>query len=202
MDNTVLTAQNILTWFDNVTVYMDDNSVPQEGRILYCTSAFATLFKQAADIQRTIEARTGGTLDRRVNAIEDVIIKKVPSARMKTLYDFSDGCVPASGALQINAILIHPTCQVSRDKYAYMKLFTPGSDSRTADNYIYQNRYYTGTFLIDAKACGIAINVQPAAASEETGGTSGSETGGETGGTTGGETSGESGSETNGGGGE
>ena len=202
VDNTVLTAQNILNWFDSVTIYMDDHSVPQEGRILYCTPAFAALFKQAADIQRTIDARSGGTLDRRVTAIEDVIIKKVPSARMKTLYDFSDGCVPASGALQINAILIHPSCQVSRDKYAYMKLFTPGSDSRTADKYIYQNRYYTGTFLIEAKACGIAINVQPAAASEETGGTSGSETGGETGGTTGGETSGESGSETNGGGGE
>ena len=202
VDNTVLTAQNILNWFDSVTIYMDDHSVPQEGRILYCTPAFATLFKQAADIQRTIDARSGGTLDRRVNAIEDVIIKKVPSARLKTQYDFSDGCVPADGALQINAILIHPTCQVSRDKYAYMKLFTPGSDSRTADKYIYQNRYYTGTFLIEAKACGIAINVQHAAASEETGGTSGSETGGETGGTTGGETSGESGSETNGGGGE
>ena len=202
VDNTVLTAQNILNWFDSVTIYMDDKSVPQEGRILYCTPAFAALFKQAADIQRTIDARSGGTLDRRVTAIEDVIIKKVPSARLKTQYDFSDGCVPADGALQINAILIHPTCQVSRDKYAYMKLFTPGSDSRTADKYIYQNRYYTGTFLIEAKACGIAINVQPAAASEETGGTSGSETGGETGGTTGGETSGESGSETNGGGGE
>lgn len=202
VDNTVLTAQNILNWFDSVTIYMDDLSVPQEGRILYCTPAFAALFKQAADIQRTIDARSGGTLDRRVTAIEDVIIKKVPSARLKTQYDFSDGCVPADGALQINAILIHPSCQVSRDKYAYMKLFTPGSDSRTADKYIYQNRYYTGTFLIEAKACGIAINVQPAAASEETGGTSGSETGGETGGTTGGETSGESGSETNGGGGE
>ena len=202
VDNTVLTAQNILNWFDSVTIYMDDHSVPQEGRILYCTPAFAALFKQAADIQRTIDARSGGTLDRRVTAIEDVIIKKVPSARLKTQYDFSDGCVPADGALQINAILIHPSCQVSRDKYAYMKLFTPGSDSRTADKYIYQNRYYTGTFLIEAKACGIAINVQPAAASEETGGTSGSGTGGETGGTTGGETSGESGSETNGGGGE
>lgn len=202
VDNTVLTAQNILNWFDSVTIYMDDHSVPQEGRILYCTPAFAALFKQAADIQRTIDARSGGTLDRRVTAIEDVIIQKVPSARLKTQYDFSDGCVPADGALQINAILIHPSCQISRDKYAYMKLFTPGSDSRTADKYIYQNRYYTGTFLIEAKACGIAINVQPAAASEETGGTSGSETGGETGGTTGGETSGESGSETNGGGGE
>ena len=200
VDSTVLTAQNILNWFDSVTQYMDDNSVPQEGRILYCTPAFATLFKQAADIQRTIDARTGGTLDRRVTAIEDVVIKKVPSARFKTQYDFSDGCVPADGALQINAILIHPSCQISRDKYAYMKLFTPGSDSRTADKYIYQNRYYTGTFIIEAKACGIAINVQAAdsgatsgtesSGSESSGSSSGSESGGsessgtESGGTT------------------
>ena len=220
VDNTVLTAQNILTWFDNVTQDMDDNSVPQEGRILYCTPAFATLFKQAADIQRTIDARSGGTLDRRVNAIEDVVIVKVPSARMKTQYDFTNGCVPASGALQINAILIHPSCQISREKYAYMKLFTPGSDSRTADKYIYQNRYYTGTFLIEAKACGIAINVQAAAnsgtdtsGSNTSGTTSGSESGGsessgsESGGSSsgsesGGENDGETGSETNGGGGE
>ena len=185
VDNTVLTAQNILNWFDNVTIYMDDNSVPQEGRILYCTPAFAALFKQAADIQRTIDARSGGSLDRRVTAIEDVEIRKVPSARLKTQYDFSDGCVPADGALQINAILIHPSCQVSRDKYAYMKLFTPGSDSRTADKYIYQNRYYTGTFLIEAKACGIAINVQAAANSgTDTSGTnSGSTSGSESSGT-------------------
>ena len=208
VDSTVLTAQNILNWFDSVTQYMDDKSVPQEGRILYCTPAFATLFKQAADIQRTIDARTGGTLDRRVTAIEDVVIKKVPSARFKTQYDFSDGCVPADGALQINAILIHPSCQISRDKYAYMKLFTPGSDSRTADKYIYQNRYYTGTFIIEAKACGIAVNVQPAAASgtdtsdSETSGTesSGTESGGETSGSDSGS---ESGSESSGeGGGE
>ena len=201
VDTTVLTAQNILTWFDNVTQYMDDNSVPQEGRILYCTPAFATLFKQAADIQRTIDARSGGTLDRRVNAIEDVVIVKVPSARMKTQYDFTNGCVPASGALQINAILIHPSCQISREKYAYMKLFTPGSDSRTADKYIYQNRYYTGTFLIEAKACGIAINVQAAAASgtDTSGGSnSGSESGSESGGS---ESGSESGGETTGTGG-
>lgn len=41
-----------------------------------------------------------------------------------------------------------------------MKLFTPGTDSRTADNYIYQNRYYTDTFLIENKACGISINAE------------------------------------------
>lgn len=57
-------------------------------------------------------------------------------------------------------MLVHPSCVISRDKYAYMKLFTPGSDSRTADKYVYQNRYYTDTFLIERKSCGIAINAE------------------------------------------
>ena len=92
--------------------------------------------------------------------MDDVKIVVVPSARMKTKYDFTTGCVPAADAKQINAILVHPSCVISRDKYAYMKLFTPGSDSRTADKYVYQNRYYTDTFLIENKACGIAINAE------------------------------------------
>ena len=52
-------------------------------------------------------------------------------------------------AKQIDYILIDPNCQVSRDKYAYIHMFAPGSDSRTADNYLYQNRKYNGTFAID-----------------------------------------------------
>lgn len=83
----------------------------------------------------------------------------VPSARMKTVYDFTDGCKPGVSAKQINMILVHPSCVVSRDKYSYIKLFTPGTDSRTADNYIYQNRYYTDAFLIQNKAPGISFNV-------------------------------------------
>ena len=65
------------------------------------------------------------------------------------MYDFTDGCKSGVGAKQINYILIDPECQVSRDKYAYIHLFAPGSDSRTADNYLYQNRKYNGTFAID-----------------------------------------------------
>ena len=34
-------------------------------------------------------------------------------------------------------------------KYSYIHLFEPGSDSRTADRYLYQNRRYNGTFGID-----------------------------------------------------
>lgn len=160
IDNTVLTAANILEWFDEQMAIMDDKSVPQEGRILYVTSAINRILKNAEGITRTISAGAAGVIDRRVHGLDDVKIKTVPSARFKTQYDFTDGCVPAASAKQINMMLVHPSCVISRDKYAYMKLFTPGTDSRTADKYVYQNRYYTDTFLIERKACGIAINAE------------------------------------------
>lgn len=160
IDNTVLTAANILDWFDEQMAIMDDKSVPQEGRILYVTSAINKILKSAEGITRTINAGAAGVIDRRVHGLDDVVIKTVPSARFKTKYDFTDGCVPASTAKQINMMLVHPSCVISRDKYAYMKLFTPGTDSRTADKYVFQNRYYTDTFLIERKSCGIVINAE------------------------------------------
>ena len=162
VDETALTASNILEWFDEQMSIMDDKSVPQEGRILYLTSAMQKLLKNAEGITRTISVGAAGVIDRRVHGLDDVTLKSVPSARFKTKYDFTTGCVPVVDAKQINMILVHPSCVISRDKYAYMKLFTPGSDSRTADKYVYQNRYYTDTFLIERKACGIAINKESA----------------------------------------
>ena len=158
VDTTALTTQNILEYFDQWMADMDDASVPQEGRILYLTSAVQKLLKEADGITRTMSVGAAGVIDRRVHGLDDVTIKTVPSARFKDKYDFTDGCVPAGSAKQINMILVHPSCVISRDKYAYMKLFTPGSDSRTADKYVYQNRYYTDTFLIENKACGVAVN--------------------------------------------
>ena len=158
VDTTALTTQNILEYFDQWMADMDDASVPQEGRILYLTSAVQKLLKEADGITRTMSVGAAGVIDRRVHGLDDVTIKTVPSARFKDKYDFTTGCVPAGSAKQINMILVHPSCVISRDKYAYMKLFTPGSDSRTADKYVYQNRYYTDTFLIENKACGIAVN--------------------------------------------
>lgn len=161
IDTTALTVENILDWFDTQMEKMDDKSVPTEGRILYVTPAINKLLKNAQGIDRSLNVNSNnGSIDRRVYSLDDVTIKKVPSSRMKTKYDFTNGCVAAVDAKQINMILIHPSCQVTRNKYAYMKLFTPGTDSRTADKYVYQNRNYGDTFLIKNKACGIAINAQ------------------------------------------
>ncbi|ABG83965.1 capsid protein [Clostridium perfringens] len=161
IDNTVLTTANILDWFDTQMEKMDDLGVPSEGRILYVTPAINKLLKNAEGLTRTINSdKNTGKVDRRVYSLDDVTITKVPSARMKTKYDFTNGCVPAGDAKQINIILIHPSCQVTRSKYSYIKVFTPGTDSRTADKYVFQNRSYGDTFLIKNKACGIAINAE------------------------------------------
>ena len=156
---TVLTAQNILAVFDEEMSKMDDAGVPVDGRILYVTPTVNKLLKEADGIQRVITVNDANAVNRNVHSLDDVTIKMVQSGRMKTKYNFTNGCVAAADADQINFILVHPSCVVARDKYAYISLFTPGTDSRTADGYLYQNRNYWDLFLIERKVAGCAMHV-------------------------------------------
>ena len=97
---------------------------------------------------------------RYVHELDDVEIVQVPSARLKTAYDFTDGCVPADGAKQINFMLVHPDSVVARMRHEYIRVFAPGSDSRTGDGWIYQNRAYWDAFLLSQRTAGVAINAE------------------------------------------
>ena len=147
---TALTSANILSDFDDNLEAFAEAGVPLDRVILYCTPKYKKLLKNAEGIQRTLEMNGGGKVDRRVRSLDDIDkIKEVPSSRLKTLFNFTNGCIADETAKQINYILIDPEAQVSRNKYSYIKVFTPGTDSRTADNYMYQNRRCNGTFAID-----------------------------------------------------
>lgn len=178
IDKTVITKTNLLEWYDEMMAYMDEAGVPEEGRILYATPTFKKLIKEAEGIQRMIMVSTPGAVNRNVHSLDDVNIKMVPAARMKTKYDFTDGCVAATDAKQINSILIHPSCVICRDKYSYINLFTPGTDSRTADGYLYQNRNYGDLFLLERKVEGCAMNVEADATSQPSSGSGTTEEGG------------------------
>lgn len=147
---TALTSANVLSDFDDNLEAFAEAGVPLDRVILYATPNYKKLLKNAEGIQRTLEVSSSSGIDRRVRSLDDINkIVEVPSARMKSLFDFTDGCKVDSTAKQIDYILIDPEAQVSRVKYAYIKMFTPGTDSRTADNYMYQNRKVNGTFGID-----------------------------------------------------
>lgn len=160
IDTTVITASNFLEAFDEEMSIMDEAGVPEEGRMLYVTPSMYKIIKEAEGIQRVMSVTTPSTINRNVHSLDNVTIKMVPAARMKTKYNFTEGCTAAEDAKQINWILIHTSCVVCRDKYSYIKLFTPGTDSRTADGYLYQNRNYGDLFLLEKKIEGCAMNVQ------------------------------------------
>lgn len=146
---TKIDRTNILADFDENLQAMEEAGVPLDRVILYCTPTFKTELKNAEGIQRTLEVSGAKGIDRRVRSMDDISkIITVPSNRLKTAFDFTEGYQVASAGKQINYILIDPDAQVSRVKYSYIKAFTPGHDSRCADKYLYQNRRFNGTFAL------------------------------------------------------
>ena len=158
-----ITAANVLSDFDDNCEKFEDAGVPLSRCILYCTAAYKKALKNAEGIQRTLEVSGGAkSLDRRVHTLDDLReIKVVPVERFKTAYDFTEGYKADATGKQIHYILVDPEAQVSRVKYAYINTYTPGHDSRVADNYMYQNRRYNGTFALDEELkAGCIINAE------------------------------------------
>jgi hypothetical protein len=148
---TPITRANILADFDDNCEAFEDAGVPLSRCILYCTAAYRKELKNAEGIQRSMDVTSGSHgIDRRVHSLDDIgAIITVPIERFKTAYDFTEGYRADASGKQINYILIDPEAQVSRVKYSYINVFTPGHDSRTTDKYLYQNRRFNGTFALD-----------------------------------------------------
>jgi hypothetical protein len=160
-DTVAITAANALAKFDDAMQTMDEAEVPEEGRILYVTPPVYTALKQAQAISRSLNVQNNnGDIKRAVRSLDDVILTKVPSARMKTAYVFTDGCVPAATAGQINLILVQPKSVIAVDKHAYIKLWPEGTHTQ-GDGYLYQNRRYGDLFVIDNRISGIQLNITP-----------------------------------------
>ncbi|AZS49213.1 hypothetical protein BpsS140_00020 [Bacillus phage vB_BpsS-140] len=153
-----ITSSNALSVFDDMMEEMDEAEVPQEGRILYVTPAYKKILKTAQDIQRKLDV-TGGSnaVNRNVHSLDDVQIISVPSSRMKTAYNFTDGAVVASGADQINMILIHPSIVISPQKYEFVDIDAPSAS--TGGKHLYYERKYWDVFLIEQKIDGVKIHI-------------------------------------------
>ena len=159
VDTTTLTVANFLDWFDTQMADMDDAGVYEEGRMLYLTPALHKIAKEAQGITRMLTLGPGANaINRKVYSLDDVELIRVPSARFKTQYDFTGDFTPVEGGGQINAILLHPSAIVARERYDYIRLFAPGSDSRVGSAYLYQNRKYQDLFVLAQRVPGIAIN--------------------------------------------
>ncbi|WP_017379745.1 hypothetical protein [Paenisporosarcina sp. TG-14] len=157
---TAATVATVLTIFDQLMEDMDENEIPAEGRLLYVTPAFYTLLKNAEQIQRQIQVTSNnGAVNRSVRSLDDVELIRVPSSRMKTLYNFTVGAVADPTADQINLILVHPNAILSPVKYEQVLLGQPSSLSK--GKYTYYERSYWDVFVFERKAQAVAFHTTP-----------------------------------------
>ncbi|PEP21704.1 capsid protein [Bacillus wiedmannii] len=162
-NTTALTVDNVLSTYDDFMMEMDDAEVPQDGRILYVTPQVNKLLKQAKEIQRSLDIGTSnGNVNRSIYSLEDVAIKVVPSSRMKTAYNFTNGAVPDTAAKQINMILVHPASVITPQQYEFVDLDAPSA--ATGGKFLYYERKYWDLFVIQKKVDGIKFNIEGAGA--------------------------------------
>lgn len=161
IDNTVLSEENILSKIDLAMKEMTENKVPKEGRVLYVTPTVNQYLKDAKELQRflNVNGSNDGKVKRSIVDLDGLKIKEILSARMKTKYDFSDGCKEGVTAKQINFILFHPRSILACDKHQYIKLWPEGTHTQ-GDGFLYQNRKYEDLFLIPNRKDGVYINAE------------------------------------------
>ena len=156
-DTTALTEDNILSTFDGWMADMDDANVPQTGRILYITPAYRKILKNAKDLARTI-MNGDDTVRRIIKALDEVQLESVPSALMKTIYDFTEGWKAGVGAKQINMMLVHPSAVITPEKYAFAQLDEPSAGSN--GKYVYFEESYDDTFVLEKRVDAIRFNTE------------------------------------------
>lgn len=157
-DTTALTVENVLSTFDKLMLKMDNERVPANGRILYCTHEVKTMLKQAQGIQRSFDVQSGqSAIDRTISRIEEVEIIGVPATLMKTAYNFTEDFEPAAKAKQINMFLVHPAAVITPVKYEFSKIDEPSAGSE--GKYIYYEESHEDVFILNNKSGAIQFNV-------------------------------------------
>ncbi len=136
------------------TTKMDEDEVPTEGRILHITP---TLMGLIQDLDKT---KSREVLDRFSK------IKLIPQSRFYTAIDLKDGTTEnelaggfakATGAHDINFMIMHPSALMQYPKHVVNKAFSP-EDNQDADAWIFCYRAYGLADVYENKLAGIYLH--------------------------------------------
>lgn len=140
---------------------MDEDEVPEEGRLLYITPGNLSAIK-AMDTTKSREL---------LESFSKII--KVPQTRFYTAIDLYDGVtdnsgssganekiggyVKASTGKDINFMVIHPTAVLKSDKHVASNIITP-EENQTSDAWMQKYRKYGIVDAFDNKLAGIYLH--------------------------------------------
>ncbi len=158
-----LNKDTIIPAFDEAARKMDEDEVPQEGRVLYISSDLKPILNNALTRMYGSDAAVNTTL----NGYNGMEIKYVPKTRFYTGITLNDGSsswgyTKAVGASDINFMIIYPPAVLQVEKFALPKIFTP-DENQDKDEWKFQFRLYHDAFVYENKAKGIYLHKAPTA---------------------------------------
>ena len=139
---------------------LDDDEVPQEGRLLFIAQP---QYRQlTAAVTRSLENQS--TYDRRLRQLDEMTIIPVPQGRFYTgittnagALSNQGGYVKGAAATNLNFILMHPTAVEQATKLANLKIFSP-EENQLTDSWLFQYRLYHDAWVYDNKVDGVYIH--------------------------------------------
>ena len=162
-----ITADNVIAAIDTAQATLNDEEVPEDGRVLFVSNAVYNLMKHASDLNMRFDVQSGnGVVDRRIEYFDNMPIVKVPKGRFYTEYDFYDGttdgqedggAVPAATAKEINFMIIHKSSVSQVVKTATPRIFDPMTN-QNAHAYKFDYRLYHDAWVLDNKTAGIYLH--------------------------------------------
>jgi len=156
-DTTALSSANILAQWDTYLAAMTEARFNRDRIVAYMTPATYKLLKEAAGITRFVDAATGmRNVDRNVGRLDGVTIVEVPADVMKTAFTFTEGWEAASGAKQINLLMVAPDAVAVPVVYDTAMISAPTADNK--GKWIYYERYYYGAFILNQRTAGVYVN--------------------------------------------
>lgn len=156
-DTTALSSANILAQWDTYLAIMTNARFNRDRIVAYMTPATYKLLKEAAGISRFVDAATGiRNIDRNVGKLDGVTIAEVPDDVMKTAFTFTDGWEAASGAKQINLLMVAPDAVAVPVVYDTAMISAPSAENK--GKWLYYERYYYGAFILNQRTAGVYVN--------------------------------------------
>lgn len=156
-----LTKDTILPAIDEAVRKLNADEVPLEGRKFYINSDLQPVLNQAFSRQWGSDS----TVNTVLSGYNSMPITWVPPTRFYTSITLNDGSsnwgyAKASGAADINFMIIYPQAILQVQKFALPKIFTP-DENQDKDAWKFQFRLYHDALVYDNKAKGIYLHKKP-----------------------------------------
>ena len=149
-----IALENVLTYFDTLMDKMDEARVPATGRLLYVDTYTKTLIDTAKETARFLGANDTA-VKRSLSRIDEVEVISVPTAMMKSAYDFytgedgKNGYEVAANAVDVKMFLVHLSAVIPAINYEFAQLESPSALSQ--GKYVYFEESFEDLFIYDKK---------------------------------------------------